>query len=396
MRIHRNLLPLLLSHLIAPPSASASPVWTEDCPEDLSAFSLEKILFEGNAALSEDELRGVIRSSTSGILRFRPMNLERLLGDVHRLRRHYRREGFWDVAVQVDILYDADRRRALPAFRIVEGARRRVGSIRVEGNETFSNAEVFTWTKLVSGDPFDLSRTDLDRESIENTYANRGFHLVQVTADLQAQRSGRGEEVVHDLIHRIEEGPRLHVGKIRVEGNEVTAGSIIRRELMIESGDVLSRERLIGSRRRLYATGFFSRVELIPELRGEEEHDVDVVVKVTERNMRFVSVGLGYGTRDQLRVSGEWGHRNLWGQGKQATLRGIVASELFPADLVRTRLEGRFVEPWLFGTRTTGTADLFYERRRESYRQEETLHQLEYDLSLVSLGVNVNRRFSRF
>jgi outer membrane protein insertion porin family len=179
-----------------------------------------------------------------------------------------------------------------------------------------------------------------------------------------------------------------------VEGNDVTRRAIVLRELTVETGDVMSREELLESRSRLYATGYFDRVDLVPRDPDPERGTVDLLVRVQERKMRFVGVGLGYGTRDQLRISADWGHRNLWGRGKRASIRGLLATELFPVDLVRARIEGRYVEPWLFGTRTQGTAELYFERRRERFNIDTVLG--EYDLSLVSLGLNANRRLTRF
>jgi outer membrane protein insertion porin family len=110
--------------------------------------------------------------------------------------------------------------------------------------------------------------------------------------------------------------------------------------------------------------------------------------------MRFVSAGIGLGTRDQLRVSGTWGHRNLWGRGKRAEIGGLVATEFIPkTDLVRTKVETRYVEPWLFGTRTTGTAELFYERSREF--SAVGVERIRYDLDLVGLTLNANRDLTR-
>jgi outer membrane protein insertion porin family len=375
----------------ATPSRSES--WTETRPEDVARFSLERISFEGSFATPTGELEDVIKSSTSGIFRFRPVNLERLEGDVLRLRNHLRRRGYWNAQIHLRILFEHEKRRTHAIFEITEGAQRFVGDVHVQGNQTFDTGEIASWTEQMPGEPFDLSSTDRDRTSIENRYANEGFYLVRVVADIQTAEAP-GDSIVHDLVHRISEGPRFFVGSISFAGNEFTKEEILRREITLSPGEILSRERIDESRARLYATGYFSRVEILPQDVEASRGEIDVVVRVVERTMRFVGAGVGYGTRDQLRLSGEWGHRNLWGRGKRANVRGILASELFPADLVRTRLEGRYVEPRLFETRTTATAELFYERRRELFNVGA--EEGEYDLSLVGLITNLNRPLTRF
>jgi len=380
--------------LLAPRRALAEEDWTESRPEDLSRYSLSSIEFTGAEAFSEDDLRDAIKSSTSGILRFRPVDVERIEGDVIRLRNHLRRRGYWNARVTRRLLFDAQQRHTRAIFDIDAGPQRIVGSISVRGNLTYSAEEILSWTKLRSGEPFDIALADADRTSIENAYANEGFYQVRVVADIQPTADEESLPLVHDLIFRIEEGPRFFVGQIRVEGNRVTRAAIIRRELTLGTGDVMSREKLADSRSRLYGTGYFSRVDLLPRDPDPDQGTVDLLVRVEERKMRFIGAGIGYGTRDQLRVSTEWGHRNLWGTGRRATVRGILATELFPADLVRARVEGRLVEPWLFNTRTQGTMELYYERSREFFNNGTV--EGEYDLNLVGLGLNINRRLTRY
>lgn len=391
MRGPRALILLMGLAMARPVPARAD--WTEVRPADLSRYSLDSIEFEGAPDVPEDDLRGAIKSSTSGLLRFRPVDVDRIDGDVIRVRNHLRRLGFWNVSVERRLLFDPEKHRMRAIFVIDPGPQRWVGTVRVLGNLSFSADEILAWTELRPGDPFDIIRTDQDRTAIENTYANRGFYQVRVVADIQPA-AGEEPPIVHDLVYRVEEGPRFFVGAIDVEGNEVTRRAIILRELVVQTGQVMSRDALAESRARLYATGYFDRVDLVPRDPDPESGTVDLVVRVKERDMRFIGTGLGYGTRDQLRITAEWGHRNLWGRGKRASIRGLLATELFPVDLVRARIEGRYVEPWLFGTRTQGTAELFYERSRELFNVGTV--EGEYDLSLVGLGLNANRRITRY
>jgi len=386
-------------------SGAQADVWTEDVPDSLGRFSLESISFEGDVGGTEDALRSVIRSSTSGLLRFRPVDLDRVEGDVYRLRSYLRRQGYWNATVDERVEFQLERRKTRVAFRIDRGVQRIVGKIGVRGNQSFSPEEILALTKQRTGDPFDYNQTARDRAAIENSYANQGFFEVKVTADVQpasprpeaapADTSAGPPPVVHDLVFWIEEGTRYFVGEIRIEGHKITEEYIILRELTFGPGDVLNREALTESRSHLYATGYFSRVEMLPQVKTARRGTVDLVIRVTERKMRFVNGGLGYGTRDQLRISGNWGHRNLWGRGKRAEINALVATELFPTtDLVRTRIQTRYVEPWLFGTRTTGTAELAFERSREFFSQEGVRY--EYDLNRTALAVSVNRQLTRY
>ena len=54
--------------------------WTTAAPVDLSRFSLEEIRLAGEFDVPTDDIADAMKSSTSGLLRIRPVNLERLQG----------------------------------------------------------------------------------------------------------------------------------------------------------------------------------------------------------------------------------------------------------------------------------------------------------------------------
>lgn len=418
------LLSLLLVAGLAPAGVAAADdnpaTWSEIRPPEVRDYSLTSITFEGNRRFTHDQLNRALDPGSANFFKSRPLKLDALDGDTARLLSLYSREGHWDARVTTRVAYHQESQQARVVFQIEEGVGHRVGKITVEGNAAFSQEEILGWTKLQSADAFDLNRTGADRKSIEENYANRGFYLVHVVADVQrpavdstsvaeaprsaADSSGVAESrvsaadssgVVNDLVFVVTEGPRFTIGKIDVQGNEFTDSGIIRRELKIREGDVLSREHLEESRTALFATGYFSRVEITPDEKEASEGKINVLVRVIERKMRFFGFGLGYGTRDQFRFAAEWGHRNFLGRGKRASVRAIVASELFPVDLVRTRIEAGYVEPWLFGTRTTGSMDVFLEERQEFFTSDSTRIRSAYDLQLIGLTLNANRRLTR-
>ncbi len=382
----------LASHGPAP--ALAQDVWTQTRPADAAEYEVESIDIEGNETISATELHGELEVSGSKLLRKKKLEFGVIDADVQRLRSYYFRRGFWEVLVERTVSYHEATRHARVTFQIREGAQHKVGLISVEGNRAFPQEEILSWTKLHSGDEFDLDQASRDRAAIENTYANRGYFHVQVVADVQ-RALAPGNPVTNDLIYRVTEGMPFTIGEIKIQGNVITNEAVIRRELMIETGQPLSREKVEQSRTNLYATGYFSRVELLPGVADTTAGSVDVTVNLVERKMRYVGLGVGYGTQDQFRLSTEWGHRNFLGRGKRVLVRGVLATELFPFDLVRTRLEASYVEPWLFGTRTTGTVDVAFERSREFFRDETTQEREEYQLETYGVKLNVNRRLER-
>ena len=86
---------------------------------------------------------------------------------------------------------------------------------------------------------------------------------------------------------------------------------------------------------------------------------VDLVVDVRERRDSWFGLGVGYSSRDLARLSGEWGNRNIGGEGRMLTLQnqvGLSLDTLFvrgkvpPVGENLSQLSWR--EPWFLGTRT--------------------------------------------
>ena len=79
-----------------------------------------------------------------------------------------------------------------------------------------------------------------------------------------------------------------------------------------------------------------------------------------ERSSRWIDAGIGSGTQERFRVTGEWGHRNIARQGLQGVLASRVA---FDGDgrFLLGRGDASLLEPWLAGTRTRGQVTLYYE-----------------------------------
>ena len=152
----------------------------------------------GDAALSRDQVAGAIESSLQRGNKS-SLDLEKLEADVQRIRAKYLGEGFWDVQVDRRVIYNESLKQARAVFAIREGAPHRVGVVSVEGNQTFEAEEILDWVKIETDEPFDIEQTSADRMEIETRYANEGFYLVQVTADIQPSLSD-SIPIVNDLI----------------------------------------------------------------------------------------------------------------------------------------------------------------------------------------------------
>jgi outer membrane protein insertion porin family len=86
--------------------------------------------------------------------------------------------------------------------------------------------------------------------------------------------------------------------------------------------------------------------------------------------MGWVLGGIGYNSSNQVRLSGEMGHRNIFGNAQRLVARSRVALDvdaLFDPELAavgESAIELTFIEPRLFSTRMLGSATVFRETSR--------------------------------
>jgi outer membrane protein assembly factor BamA len=158
-------------------------------------------------------------------------------------------------------------------------------------------------------------------------------------------------------------GPGYRVRRVQITGvSEVdTAG--VRRELLLEPGDLFRRERVIKSTERLYETGLFTSAEIEPVRVDTLLGQVDLNARVRERKPRWVEGGVGAGSYEKFGVSAEWGHRNLSGLGRSITADGSYGFyQAKDPYLDRMRFALAYSEPWLLGVRVRGSVVPAYER----------------------------------
>src|SRR5439155_20700141 len=135
------------------------------------------------------------------------------------------------------------------------------------------------------------------------------------------------------------------------------------RELWIKPGAIYRSSRVQQSIERLYETGMFSQVQMVPII-DSVGTKVDFDLALRQRKPRWVDAGIGSGTSERLLATAEWGHRNLLRNGRQGALSGRLALDGL-ARFLLSRLEGSLVEPWLLGTRMRGRLTVYYENHHD-------------------------------
>ncbi|HAK62326.1 MAG TPA: outer membrane protein assembly factor BamA, partial [Alphaproteobacteria bacterium] len=81
----------------------------------------------------------------------------------------------------------------------------------------------------------------------------------------------------------VNEGPKVYVEKINIEGNVRTLDRVIRREFRLVEGDAFNTAKLNRSRSRIRGLNFFANVE-VTQTPGEAPDRTIVNVEVKEKS----------------------------------------------------------------------------------------------------------------
>jgi translocation and assembly module TamA len=125
---------------------------------------------------------------------------------------------------------------------------------------------------------------------------------------------------VLDVTFHVEAGVKARIGEIRVRGLKRVHEQIVRRRLLVHTGDQYNSSAIERARADLLSLGVFAAVSVEVGSEVDGTGGVPITFRVRERLRHFVNVTAAYST--DLGGSGgvTWGDRNVFGNGEQLTV----------------------------------------------------------------------------
>jgi len=175
------------------------------------------------------------------------------------MESYYRGRGFIDVNVDhPDGQLDNQNGTLMTAFRVTEGRLYYFGAIRFQGNAEFTDEVLLKNIKIGAETAFQQTTVVKARQTLQELYRKTGYNdaTVQFTQVRDVARN------VMDLTFNIQEGHQRIVQEIQVEGNDKTSKGLVRSQLALEPGDILSDEKMSQARTNLYDAGAYAFVDI--------------------------------------------------------------------------------------------------------------------------------------
>ena len=305
------------------------------------------IEFEGNEVFKDGELRGqlLLVKETGLITRFKGqdiLDLRKLQYDLRKNVLSYMfSKGYFQARIgEPQVVGLGYRRTGVPILGtlplpllsskddtlkiivpVTEGKIFRVGELKVEGNSIFSEQDILRYIGLQKGDIANGKRLQEGvYEDLKKVYGNQGF--VQYNAEFDPEfkdNPANPNEGIVDIKITIDEGKQFRLRRLEFTGNTFTRDKVLRREFLINEGDIYNQQNLEFSVLRLNQTQYFDPIDKDQDVEirtNEEQGDVDLILKVKEKGRQQISLNGGVSGIGGTFFGLEYSTNNLLGRGE--------------------------------------------------------------------------------
>jgi outer membrane protein insertion porin family len=315
---------------------------------------IKAVNFVGNEAFSDAELRGAILTAPSRWWNIFESNdnydPDRLEYEQQLLTEFYSKNGYADFSVVSSVAeLTPDRKDFIVTFTVEEGPKYTFGSVDV--NTTLSKLPgqlLRARVPIRSGTTFSSELVERAEEAITFSTGAAGYAFVDINPRLDRNPENNTVDITFD----VNEGPRVYVEEININGNLQTLDPVIRREMRVVEGDAYNRIAIDRSERRVKGLGFFSDV-VIEEEPGSAPDRTVLNVNVTEQATGSFQIGGGASSNDNFIFNVSVEQRNLLGRGQYVLLDLQAAQRTKQARLSIT-------EPRFLGRQLRAGASVFY------------------------------------
>jgi outer membrane protein insertion porin family len=305
-----------------------------------------EIQFEGNTTFSDGKLRSQMKyvKEAGLISRFKGQDIlhrDKLEYDLRNVDNFMRSKGYLQARHGEPRIEGVGPRRTgfflpLPFLSsvdeglrvtvpIVEGKLYRIGDMKIEGNSIFSEDQIRSVIGLNKGDIANGERIGKALfENLKRIYGAQGF--IQYTAEPSPtfkENPQNPNEGIVDFLITIEEGKQFQLRRLEFIGNTFTRDNVLRREVLLNEGDIYNQSNWEYSVIKLNQLGYFDPIDKDKDAdfkTNEEEATVDINLKVTERGRQQISFNGGLSGIGGSFFGLDYSTNNLLGRGEILSL----------------------------------------------------------------------------
>jgi outer membrane protein insertion porin family len=249
---------------------------------------------------------------------------------------------------------------------VEEGNRYYLAKIDFEGVKLFRSPDFLG--RLFQMQPGDVFSTGKLRDGLKNlTKVYSQFGYIDYVAEPQIDIVPNSNKI--NLTLNADEGKQFFVRRIDFTGNTTTRDRIIRRQILIDEGDVYNSTLWDASILRLNQLGYF---EVLKEndsyelKRNPGTNTIDINLKVKERGKNSISLNGGVSGVSGTFIGANYSTNNFLGLGETLTLQSQLGT-------LQDRVTLGFTEPYLFNKPLQAGITVYLSRYNYNEARQESI-----------------------
>jgi outer membrane protein insertion porin family len=259
--------------------------------------------------------------------------------DSERVRFAYRDRGYYNAAIEEPKTQIRDEgglnwftfrpnkgKRIDILLPVEEGERYRLGTITFTGNKAIKNEKALRSTFAVKdGDWFNATLISKGLENLKKAYGQNGF----INFGAIPKPTYDEEKKTVSMVIDIDEGKPFYVSRIEFQGNVITRDKVIRRELMLEEGQVYNSNLWEYSLLRLNQLEYFEPLKVDQDSEAHQDSEagtVDLLLKVKEKGKNSIGLNGGMSGQSGAFLGVNYSTNNFLGLGETLSLQGNLGS----------------------------------------------------------------------
>ncbi|MGA7108559.1 MAG: outer membrane protein assembly factor BamA [Terracidiphilus sp.] len=259
--------------------------------------------------------------------------------DTERVRQAYRDKGYYAAAVEEPQTQIRDEgglnwftfrprrgKRIDILMPIEEGGRYRLAGITFTGNKAVTNVKALRATFAIKdGDWFNATAVSKGLDNLKKAYGQLGYinfgAIPKVTPDEQKKTVAMSID--------IDEGKPFYVSRIEFQGNTITRDRVIRRELLLEEGQVYNSQLWEYSLLRLNQLEYFDQLRVDQDSEAHQNPEagtVDLLLKVHEKGKNSIGLNGGVSGLSGAFLGVNYQTNNFLGLGETLSVQGNLGN----------------------------------------------------------------------
>jgi outer membrane protein insertion porin family len=330
-----------------------------------SRIPISKVSFRGNEILSGSYLLDLFYQKSSTLSSRNFLDKKFLYTFKNDIKKEYYKRGYIFVEILDPLVVtNIENKHVEVEFKLKEGHQTILKKVNTYTLPNEIREKLLKYLSNREGTPLNVSTIQNDLTIIIQKLHSWGYYYAKITninEESLLNYNSNYNEAFFNIKISLEKKTKLNT--VIITGNSITKLNVLKREVQLKQGDILTPTHLNQIKDRLASLGLFSKIQITPFIvdrdTESELYNIDLLIQVREKDFGLVEIAPGYRTDIGLKVSSAVTYNNLKGMNRSGTFKAEVNQRLdFDSlDLRRRREEKRileyslqssFIEPYLF------------------------------------------------